>query len=196
MPSARKLQRACLAPERSGGEYAGRVDLLDPLDVPARLDELRAMQDGWLDGAGKAPSHAGLDWLADAFARHYPDDAPLPYAYPTPEGGVQFEWTLGVHDISLEVNLNDRTAIWHRLDLSDVSDEGQEQELNLTNDRRVGLGQRGYPQGIRGVQMNREYPFVPSNSSQLCSIRSANSGPASHFASVLSIGDGPQNFRL
>ena len=30
--TARKLQRACLAAERSGGEYAGRVDLLDPLE--------------------------------------------------------------------------------------------------------------------------------------------------------------------
>ena len=58
--------------------------MLDPLDVPARLDELRGMQDGWLEGDGKAPPHSGLDWLSGAFAkRGYPDDIPLPYTYPT-----------------------------------------------------------------------------------------------------------------
>ena len=62
-----------------------------PLDVAARLDELRAMQDGWLDGDGKAPDHAGLDWLADAFNHYYPDTAPLPRIYPTEEGGVRME---------------------------------------------------------------------------------------------------------
>ena len=43
-------------------ESAEQIDLLDPLDVPARLDELRSMEDGWLDGYGKAPDHRGLDW--------------------------------------------------------------------------------------------------------------------------------------
>lgn len=60
---------------------------LDPLDVRARLDDLRALSDGWLDGTGVAPPHAGLDWLASAFDRHFPDDLPLPHLYPTPEGG-------------------------------------------------------------------------------------------------------------
>ena len=36
--TARKLQRACLAAERSGGEYAGRADLLDPLE-PSTADD-------------------------------------------------------------------------------------------------------------------------------------------------------------
>ena len=106
------------------------IIMLDPLDVPARLDEFRAMRDGWLDGEdGVAPSHAGLDWLASNFARHYPDDVPLPYAYPTPAGGVQLEWSLGVQAISLDVDLATRRAWWHRLDL--VSEDDAEAELNL-----------------------------------------------------------------
>lgn len=115
----------------SGLDSIDQVTLLDQLDVAARLDELRAMQDGWLDGAGKALSLAGLDWLSAAFQRHFPDDAPLPFTYPTPEGSIQLEWTLGSQDISLKVDLDDRSAIWHRLNLSDISDDGEEQELNL-----------------------------------------------------------------
>ena len=113
--------------------------VLHPLDVPARLDEFRALRDGWADGMqyagdwgngyGKAPSHAGLDWLAAAFTRHYPQDAPLPYTYPTPEGGVQMEWSVGNQDISLEIDLATRQGWWHRLDLSTT--DAAEQDLTL-----------------------------------------------------------------
>ena len=94
------------------------VTLLDLLDVPARLDEFRAMRDGWADGIqhpddwgngyGKAPRHEGLDWLAG----EYPDDLPLPYTYPTPEGSVQMEWTIGAFETELEINLDDHTGEW------------------------------------------------------------------------------------
>ena len=129
--AANKLERACAALELADGASVVRVDALNPLDVPARLDELRGMQDGWLDGNGKAPSLSGLDWLSTAFQQHFPDDAPLPFTYPTPEGSIQLEWTLGTQDVSLRVDLNARSAIWHRLDLSDISDDGEEEELNL-----------------------------------------------------------------
>ena len=109
------------------------------LNIRARLDELRQLTDGWADGMqaaadwgngyGKAPSPAGLDWLAAGFDRHYPDYAPLPFLYPTPEGGVQVEWSLGPQDISLEVNLATGQAWWHRLDLS--TDNDAERDLTL-----------------------------------------------------------------
>ena len=70
---------------------AKKIAIMDPLHVPARLDELRSMQDSWLEGEGKASPHSGLDWLSDAFQSQYPDDIPLPYTYPTFEGGVQCE---------------------------------------------------------------------------------------------------------
>ena len=82
------------------------IALLDPLDVPARLEEFRTMQDGWHDGEGMAPHGAGLDWLATDFDRHYPDDIPLPHTYPTPEGGIEMEWSLGAHSVVLEVDLS------------------------------------------------------------------------------------------
>lgn len=108
---------------------AEQINILAPLDVPARLDEFRNMRDGWLDGEGAAPDHAGLDWLAESFKRFYPDDAPLPFTYPTPSGGVQFEWSAGGQEISLEVDLRTRQSVWHRLNISTLSDD--ERELNL-----------------------------------------------------------------
>ncbi len=106
-----------------------QINILDPLDVPSRLDEFRNMRDGWLDGDGIAPARAGLDWLAESFERWYPDNAPLPFTYPTPSGGVQFEWSVGGQEISLEVDLRTRQSVWHRLDMSTLSDD--ERELNL-----------------------------------------------------------------
>ena len=81
------------------------IELLDPLDVPARLEEFRAMTNGWHDGEGAAPHSAGLDWLAATFDRCYPDDIPLPYTYPTLEGGIEMEWSMGAGSVILAVDL-------------------------------------------------------------------------------------------
>lgn len=78
----------------------------DPLDVPSRLREFRAMEDGWYDGEGVAPRTEGLDWFATEFTRHYPDDIPLPYTYPTPKGGIEMEWSIGDQSVILEVDLS------------------------------------------------------------------------------------------
>ena len=85
---------------------------LDPLDVGSRLDELRDLQDGWLDGEGVAPDHAGLDWLSGTFKRHYPDDLQLPHTYPTEDGGISLEWSLGACEIDIEVDLEKHTGEW------------------------------------------------------------------------------------
>lgn len=78
---------------------------LDPLDIETRLEELAQLQDGWLDGKGRAPDRASLIRLAQAFDERFGADLPLPHLYPTPEGGVQAEWTLGAWEVSLEIAL-------------------------------------------------------------------------------------------
>ena len=80
---------------------------LSELDIPSRLDELRELKDGWIEGSGRAPDHSGLDWLTRSFEFYYPSSLGLPYAYPTPEGGIQFEWSIGTNEISLEIDLLD-----------------------------------------------------------------------------------------
>ena len=117
----------------AGLESVEQVDLLDPLDVPARLDEFRGMRDGWYEGGGFAPPHAGLDWLTDRFERYYPSDAPLPYTYPTFEGGVRMEWSYENNAVILEIDLHSHLGEWLWFDRG--SDAEYEQGLDLdTND--------------------------------------------------------------
>lgn len=110
------------------------ISILDPNDVPARLDELRELKDGWLDGKGLAPSSVGLDWFAKSFEGNYPEELSLPFVYPTAEGGVQAEWTLGEHDLSLEVNLTSHQGQWHSLNLKTREDSIRELNLDDAED--------------------------------------------------------------
>ena len=107
-------------------ESVDRISRLDPLDVPARLDEFRNMRNGWLEGTGKAPDHAGLDWLSATFERHYPKGVPLPHTYPTPEGGVEMEWSFGSQTVILEIDLEKRHGDWLRFDK-----ESDEEDNNI-----------------------------------------------------------------
>ncbi|MCE2434685.1 MAG: hypothetical protein J4F29_17440 [Candidatus Latescibacteria bacterium] len=98
------------------------------------LDEFRDLKDGWLEGEGVAPSLDGLDWLAATFDRHFPNDLPLPYLYPTPEGGVQAEWSLSANEISLEVDLVTRQGAWHQLDMNTNADGARKLNLDDVKD--------------------------------------------------------------
>lgn len=87
-------------------------------DVGVRVEELRQLKDGWLDGAGKALSSGGLDWFRSTFEVEYPADLPQPYLYPTPEGQLLLEWSLGDNVCSLEVDLMTRRSAFHSLNLT------------------------------------------------------------------------------
>jgi hypothetical protein len=94
------------------------INLLDPLDVSMRLDELRKMKDGWLDGEGVAPDREGLEWFETMMEDYYPEDLPLPYIYPTGEGNLQLEWDMENLDVSLEVDLSTHEGELHILNLT------------------------------------------------------------------------------
>ena len=98
-------------------------------EIRARLDEFRALKDGWLEGHGMAPRHEDLDWLATQFEHHYPAGLPAPRLYPTEQGGVQAEWRIGPNDISLEFDLASKQGEWHHL--NDETDLEESQTLNL-----------------------------------------------------------------
>jgi hypothetical protein len=96
---------------------------LDPLDVGVRIDELKLLKTGWLDGKGLAPSHDGLQWLAEAFNMHFSDDLPLPHLYPTPEGGIRAEWSIKSHDLSLEIDFTTHIGAWHSFNLGNDTEQ-------------------------------------------------------------------------
>lgn len=92
-------------------------------DISSQIDDLRLLKDGWLEGQGKGPSQEGLDWLSQAFDKHYSDDLPLPYLYPTEPGGVQAEWSLGRNEITLEIDLVEHSGYFHALHIEDDTEE-------------------------------------------------------------------------
>lgn len=117
-------------------ESVEHVTALDPLDIETRLDELAQLQDGWLDGKGSALDGASLMRLAQAFEEGFSPDLPLPHLYPTPQGGVQAEWTLGHWEVSLEITLPSMAADYQAV--RTVSGETREQALLLAAEDRSG----------------------------------------------------------
>jgi len=116
---------------RTHPNSAVQAATLHPTDFAARLDEFRDMRNGWLEGEGSAPSPAWLDWLADSFTRHFQDGAPLPYAYPTADGGIRMEWPQGNNALILEVDIEAHKGEWLRFSRS--SEDCMERTLDLDN---------------------------------------------------------------
>lgn len=119
-----------------GFESIEHVSILDPLDIPARLDELRLLQPGWLEGQGQPPSQEGLDWLSLTFSQQYPDDLLLPFLYPTAEGGIQAEWSLAGTEVTFEIDLASHVGQWHALNMDAAVEETRELNLGDANDWR------------------------------------------------------------
>lgn len=117
-------------------ESVEHITPLDPLDIETRLEALAQLRDGWLDGVGQAPERGALLRLAQAFDEHFTPDLPLPYLYPTAEGGVQAEWTLGAWEVSLEIALPAMAAQYQALNLK--TGESHELDLNLADDDGAG----------------------------------------------------------
>lgn len=89
---------------------------LDANDIPARLEEISLLKDGWLDGEGKAPNTDHLQWVEDVF-KHFPDELPLPLLFPTEEGNIQAEWSEGNSEISALFNFNEKSITIESLNL-------------------------------------------------------------------------------
>lgn len=102
-----------------GFESIEHVTPLDPLDVTLRLEQIAALKDGWLDGKGIAPNKEKLSWLSNQFDAYFDGNLPLPYLYPTAEGGVQAEWSLNGKEVSLEVDFTSLLAEYQALSLND-----------------------------------------------------------------------------
>ena len=113
-----------------GIDSVEHVNLLHPLDVETRLEELASLKDRWLNGKGVALDGARLKALAEEFEKHFDATLPLPHLYPTPEGGVLAEWTLGEWAISLDIDITSQTGEYEALNVA--SDEAKEITLNLS----------------------------------------------------------------
>ena len=106
---------------------------LDPLDIVVRIDELRSLKPGWLDGKGKSLDQSQLVWVVETFKNFYPDDARLPYLFPTPDGNLLAEWSLEQNSVSLEIDLSDRWAEWHVLNFFTHVEETKQYDLGTAD---------------------------------------------------------------
>jgi len=97
------------------------------LPNPQVATQFRELGDGWFDGEGTALDKSGLAWLEQLFAEEFARDLPIPTFFPTPEGNVRIEWFAGRNDVSLEVDLHDRTGYFHAMNL----DSGVAEEANV-----------------------------------------------------------------
>lgn len=95
--------------------------------VDDRLDVLRSLKKGWLEGGGKAPSDKVLNFVYDKFTDE--ESLPMPYIFPTEAGGIELEWTCGSNDVSIEIQ-PDLTSEFHILNLGTGEDHFEEVDLS------------------------------------------------------------------
>jgi len=108
---------------------------LDPLDIPARLEALTQLPKGWLDGVQGEPIDAErAKWLGETFDLCYDcEHLPLPATFPTPDGNIQFEWSIQHHEIALMVNLNNLQAEFYALNTQNQAELSEILELKSNN---------------------------------------------------------------
>jgi len=66
-----------------------------------RLDELAKLKAGWLDGEGMRPDALALARARRTLGELLSFEVPRPRVFATSEGGVQAEWTVGEHEVSV-----------------------------------------------------------------------------------------------
>lgn len=97
--------------------------------LTSRCEEFRALEDGWLDGEGVAPSWAFLQ-RAERAIWHLVEVVGIdrPHVYPTPEGGLQAEWDIGDKAVQITFSPNGRNiymygvATWPGSEGSDLDE--------------------------------------------------------------------------
>lgn len=100
----------------------------------ANLLRVRSLQDGWLDGEGKAPTVELLDWFEGWFLSLWEKHnlGECPDVFPEFKGGLVLEWFYPQFQPSLSIEPNHQSASFHFIDSS--SPDGYcEVDIDLTD---------------------------------------------------------------
>jgi hypothetical protein len=106
-----------------------QIVFLEADDIRWRIEELKLLKQGWLDGKGTPPAVSNLDWLATSLLTHYPDDLQPPYLFPTTSGNIVAEWSIGYWSPSLDIDFTTLKGFWHSLNTA--TDDEFENEIDL-----------------------------------------------------------------
>jgi len=103
-------------------------------EILKRIEGLRSLKDGWVDGEGRAVSSYVCD-----LARTVITDAKWfrPYMYPTFDGGLNLEWDVELDDCTeyheLQLNPDKSVRYWYFMDtLESDQDPNDELDLDMT----------------------------------------------------------------
>lgn len=96
-----------------------------------RLEDLSHLRKGWFNGEGEALNSSAVQWFSQLFDQNYDSSLDLPYVYPTPDGNIQLEWSIEKNEISMEVNLTEKTVEINLLNIQ--SKEEENKFFNLDN---------------------------------------------------------------
>ena len=102
-----------------------------------RITELSNLRHGWLNGRGNKPDEKGLEWFMDKFNSKYNFLLPIPYMYPTAEGGLIAEWSFDGYEISLTIDVANKLAEYHEVHITDEADKFVDMDLTENEDWMV-----------------------------------------------------------
>lgn len=99
-------------------------------DLLIRVRQLMGLSKGWLgQGEGEPLDASGAEWAADVLRKLAQKSAiGAPAVYPTPDGGLQAEWTSTEWEVSMTFNLASKAAFLQAVSL----DGDEKKDLDLT----------------------------------------------------------------
>lgn len=104
-------------------------------EILETLNSFQALEPGWMNGEGVAPSAVGLSWLHEMLLAGITKyDLTDPLLSPTLDGGVQAEWHLHPWYVSAEFNLEERTASLHAANVETNEVEEFLVNINIPSD--------------------------------------------------------------
>ena len=115
------------------------ISPLESLDIGKRIDDLLQLKKGWLDGRGVSLSPEGCQQITDGFDFLFNKNLPLPFLFPTPEGGLSLEWDVEDRSMVMEVDLFTLDATYQLLFYGD-DDLDREGTISLKHDRQESYG--------------------------------------------------------
>jgi len=123
---------------KDGGRSEGESEAPSEFEaLSTRMEELRKLETGWLDGTGEAPDSAGLDWLlGHLLTLNGEYRLPFPRLYPTPEGSIQAEWDGTGWEIEVEYDLASKQAL---VSLFCPDDSTRDKEHSVAVEPRAGV---------------------------------------------------------
>lgn len=103
------------------------MDVLDPLDVSLRINNLSKLEDNWYEGQGKALNKEHLNKFENLFNSYFGNKLSLPAIFPKIDGNIQLEWKKEAKNVVVDINLSSLSANFFYYNDFDDDDEKEEQ---------------------------------------------------------------------